>query len=68
MTAVTVAGWQLIRQARAVGETGAAAVTKPAVCQYFLETTVAEALGLARQIHCGSNLLFALSAQDMSML
>ncbi len=46
MSAVAVAGWQLLRQARAAAaEGGALAATKPVVARYFIEHLVPEARG-----------------------
>ena len=66
MFAVTVAGWQLLRQKRAV-EGGAApglAATKQASVRFFLDRVVPEAAGLKASATAGAEPLYALSAEQ----
>ena len=68
MSAVAVAGWQLLRQSRAVAE-GAApslAASKPVTARYFLTHVVPESLGLSASARGGAGLLYALSAEALS--
>ena len=65
MFAVAVAGWQLLRQKRAV-EGGAApglAATKQASVRFFLDRVVPEAAGLKASATAGAEPLYALSAE-----
>ena len=69
MCAVAVAGWQLLRQARAAGEAetpAAIAQTKPLVARYFLEHIVPEAAGLLAAATGGASLLYALDAEALT--
>ena len=67
MSAVAVAGWQLLRQARAVSaDDGALAQTKPVVARYFIEHLVPEALGLRAAATAGAGLLYALDAEALA--
>ena len=66
MFAVAVAGWQLLRQKRAVEE-GAApglAATKQASVRFFLDRVVPEAAGLKASATAGAEPLYALSAEQ----
>ncbi|HVR90038.1 MAG TPA: acyl-CoA dehydrogenase [Novosphingobium sp.] len=64
MCATAVAGWQLLRQARAAGEAGGTlAQTKPVVARYFIDQLVPEALGLKAAAMGGAALLYALDAE-----
>jgi 3-(methylthio)propanoyl-CoA dehydrogenase len=66
MSAVAVAGWQLLRQARAAGEApGNIARTKPVVARYFLEAIVPEAAGLEASARGGAAPLYALDAEAL---
>jgi hypothetical protein len=67
MCSVAVAGWQLLRQARAVeaGESPALAGLKPVIARFFLETIVPEAAGLETSARSGASLLYALDAQAL---
>ncbi len=68
MSAVAIAGWQLMRQARAV-EAGAApalAATKPVTARYFLDHVVPEALGQAASARGGAALFYRLSAEALT--
>ena len=61
MCAVAVAGWQLLRQARAAGDApGTLAQSKPVVARFFLDTIVPEALGLKASAQGGAATLYAL--------
>lgn len=68
MCAVATAGWQLLRQLRAVeaGEAPALAVTKPVSVRFFLDRLVPEALGLAASARAGAELLYALDAEQLA--
>ncbi|MDE2619866.1 MAG: acyl-CoA dehydrogenase [Sphingomonadales bacterium] len=67
MCAVTVAGWQLLRQARAVaGGDGPLAEAKPVVARFFLDRIVAEARGLAAGARAGAAGLYALEAEVLT--
>jgi 3-(methylthio)propanoyl-CoA dehydrogenase len=67
MSAVAVAGWQLLRQARAAAaEGGAMAATKPVVARYFIEHIVPEAQGLKAAATAGASLLYALDAEALA--
>ena len=66
MFAVAVAGWQLLRQKRAV-EGGAApglAATKEASVRFVLDRVVPEAAGLKASATAGAEPLYALSAEQ----
>jgi 3-(methylthio)propanoyl-CoA dehydrogenase len=69
MCAVAVAGWQLLRQARAAAAPdtpGAIARTKPVVARYFLDHVVPEASGLAASASAGAALLYDLGAAELA--
>ncbi len=68
MCAVAVAGWQLARQAEAVGAGSAPslAASKPVTARYFLEQIVPEALGLAAAARGGAEVLYALSTEALT--
>jgi 3-(methylthio)propanoyl-CoA dehydrogenase len=67
MSAVAVAGWQLLRQARvAAAEGGALAATKPVVARYFIEHLVPEAQGFKAAATAGASLLYALNAEALA--
>ncbi len=67
MSAVAVAGWQLLRQSRAAAaEGGTIAATKPVVARYFLEHIVPEAAGLKPAAMAGAALLYALDAEALA--
>lgn len=68
MCAVATAGWQLLRQLRAVeaGEAPALAATKPVSVRFFLDRLVPEALGLAASARAGAELLYALDAEQLA--
>ena len=67
MSAVAVAGWQLLRQARAVesGESPALAKAKPVTTRFFMENIVTEAAGLEASARSGAGLLYALDAETL---
>ena len=66
MFAVAVAGWQLLRQKRAVegGATPGLAATKQASVRFFLDRVVPEAAGLKASATAGAEPLYALSAEQ----
>ncbi len=68
MCAVATAGWQLLRQLRAVaaGEAPALAATKPVSVRFFLDRLVPEALGLAASARAGAELLYTLDAEQLA--
>ncbi len=69
MCAVAVAGWQLLRQSRAVASgksEGVIARTKPVVARYFLENIVPEARGLKSSATSGADLLYSLDAETLA--
>lgn len=68
MCAVATAGWQLLRQFRAVaaGESPALAATKPVSVRFFLDRLVPEALGLAASARAGAELLYTLDAEQLA--
>ena len=68
MAAVAVAGWQLLRQMRAVAEGAAPALaeTKPVTARFFLDRIVPEAAGLKASAMAGADLLYALPAEKLA--
>ncbi len=69
MCAVAVAGWQLLRQARASADTDAPAAiarSKPVVARYFLDHLVPEAAGLKAAALGGASLFYALDAEALA--
>ena len=69
MCAVAVAGWQMLRQARAAEKDGvpaALARSKPVVARYFLEHIVPEAAGQRAAATGGAALLYALDAGELA--
>ncbi|MGN6499564.1 MAG: acyl-CoA dehydrogenase [Tsuneonella sp.] len=68
MCAVAVAGWQLLRQARAVagGAHSALAATKPITARYFLDHIVPEAAGLKASATAGAALLYQVSSEQLA--
>ena len=68
MCAVATAGWQLLRQLRAIegGESPALAQTKPVTVRFFLDRIVPEALGLAASARAGAELLYTLDAGQLA--
>lgn len=67
MCAIAVAGWQLLRQARHLaesGEDGALARRKAVTVRYFLEHIVPGASGLVRAARGGAEILYALPTAD----
>ena len=67
MCAVAVAGWQLVKQAKAVAA-GAApelAKTKPVTVRFFLERIVPEANGLKGAALSGADLLYSISTEAL---
>jgi len=68
MCAVAVAGWQMLRQSRAVaaGAAPALAALKPVTARYFLEHVVPEAAGLEAAATAGAELPYSLSADQLT--
>jgi alkylation response protein AidB-like acyl-CoA dehydrogenase len=67
MAAVTVAGWQLVRQVGALaGDEGALASAKLVVARYFAGPIAAETRGLKAAAMGGAELLYALDAQALA--
>ena len=62
MSAVAVAGWQLLRQARAVD----APPAKSVVARYFLGHVVPEAAGLKASAMAGAALLYELDSENIA--
>ena len=67
MSAMAVAGWQLVLQARAVaaGASPSLASTKPVTTRFFLDRIVPEAAGLKAAASAGADQLYALDAQQL---
>lgn len=67
MLAVATAGWQLLRQLRAVeaGSAPALVPTKRASVRFFLDRIVPEARGLTAGAYAGSETLYALSSEQL---
>ena len=68
MSAVAVAGWQMVLQKRAVeaGSAPALAAIKPVTTRYFLDHIVPEAAGLKAAATDGAALLYALTAEQLA--
>lgn len=68
MCAVAVAGWQMLKQKRAVeaGDAPALSALKPVTARYFLEHIVPEASGLSAAARGGSELFYALTAEQLA--
>ena len=68
MCAVAVAGWQLLRQTRAVasGMAPGLEATKPVVTRYFLEHIVPQAAGLEASAIGGAGLFYLLDAGQLA--
>ena len=67
MSAVAVAGWQLLRQARALSaESTPQAKAKAVVAGYFAQHIASEARGLKVQALAGADLLYALDAEALA--
>jgi hypothetical protein len=68
MCAVAAAGWQMLRQMRAVvaGEAPALARLKPVTARYFLDQVVPEARGLEASARGGATLLYTLGADELA--
>ncbi len=67
MLAVATAGWQLLRQLRAVesGEAPALAKSKPASVRFFLDRIVPEASGLKTSAMAGGDALYAIPTEAL---
>ena len=68
MCAVAVAGWQMLKQKRAVeaGHSPALAATKPVTARFFLDHIVTEAAGLNASATAGAGLLYELTADQLA--
>ncbi|TMM48184.1 acyl-CoA dehydrogenase [Qipengyuania marisflavi] len=68
MMAVAVAGWQLLRQSRAVadGAAPALAATKPVTARFFLDRIVPEAVGLRAAATAGAAGLYQLDSAALA--
>ena len=68
MCAVAVAGWQLLRQKRAVatGTAPSLALRKPVTVDFFLDRIVPEAIGLAASARAGAADLYRLDAGQIA--
>lgn len=68
MSAVAVAGWQILVQKRAVesGNSPALAAIKPVTARYFLDHVVPEAAGQKAAATGGADLFYALSAEQLA--
>ncbi|WP_298306430.1 acyl-CoA dehydrogenase [uncultured Erythrobacter sp.] len=68
MTAVAVAGWQLMKQAEAIanGAAPALAKTKPVTVRFFLDRIVPEAIGLKAGATAGADDLYTLSPEALA--
>lgn len=68
MAAVAVAGWQMLRQMRAVedGAAPALAASKPVTARFFLDRIVPEARGLHDSAVAGAGLLYSLTADQLA--
>ena len=67
MAAVTVAGWQLVKQAAAVaaGAAPSLAATKPVTVRFFLDRIVPEAAGLKAGATAGAGGLYQISSEAL---
>ncbi|MEO1048674.1 MAG: acyl-CoA dehydrogenase, partial [Pseudomonadota bacterium] len=68
MAAVAVAGWQMMRQGRAVasGAAPSLAETKPVTVRFFLDRIVPEAMGHKAGAIGGADLLYALPSEKLA--
>ncbi len=67
MSAVLVAGWQLLRQLRALEAEGSPrAGAKAAVLRFFIGHIVPEAMGLGASARAGAAMLYALDAEALT--
>jgi alkylation response protein AidB-like acyl-CoA dehydrogenase len=68
MGAVAVAGWQLMKQAKAVANGAAPSLseTKPVTVRFFLDRIVPEAAGLKAGAIAGADLLYVLPAEKLA--
>ncbi len=68
MLAVAVAGWQLLRQSRAIEADPAhpLAATKSATIRFFLDRIVPEAAGLKAAAMAGAETLYAVAAEQLA--
>ncbi|MXO55683.1 acyl-CoA dehydrogenase [Altererythrobacter gangjinensis] len=68
MSAVAVAGWQMLLQKRAVesGEAPSLAAIKPVTAQFFIDHVVPEAAGLKASATAGSDIFYALTTDQLA--
>ncbi|WP_245228727.1 acyl-CoA dehydrogenase [Pontixanthobacter sp. CEM42] len=68
MSAVAVAGWQMLLQKRAVdaGSAPALAATKPVTARYFLDHVVPEAAGLKAAATSGAALFYSVTTEQLT--
>ena len=68
MSAVAIAGWQLLRQLQAIdgGDAPALAAAKRATVRFFLDRVVPEASGLMASATAGAEALYALDAAQIA--
>jgi len=68
MFSVAVAGWQLLKQAQAVGQGQAPALaqSKPVTARFFLDCIVPEAIGQKAAAMAGAELLYSLPAEALA--
>jgi hypothetical protein len=68
MSAVAVAGWQMLLQKRAVeaGQSPALQAIKPVTARYFLDHIVPEAAGQKAAATAGADLLYTLTADQLA--
>lgn len=68
MSAVAVAGWQLLRQLRAIGggEAPGTAAAKRASVRFFLDRIVPEAAGLKASAMAGAEPLYTLTSEQLA--
>ncbi|MGB7372501.1 acyl-CoA dehydrogenase [Erythrobacter sp.] len=69
MSAVAVAGWQMLRQARAVADGAAPSLahTKPVTTRFFLDRIVPEANGLKAGAIAGADLLYEVPVEKLAV-
>ena len=67
MSAVAVAGWQMLKQWQAVDNGAAPALggTKPVTARFFLERIVPEARGLSSSVKNGADILYEMSTEAL---
>ena len=68
MFAVSVSGWQLLKQAQAIskGLAPELAATKPVTVRFFLDRIATEARGLMPSATAGASALYSLSTEQLT--